>query len=317
MSWFDGFFDAFLRFLADQVVRGVPGELIAVALRPMVRTPGPNGPPRTWIAFANAVNPPWPSLLQNVYWQFTAPLTFGLLSLAMLLVGLRVGAVSAYRWKKMFRRIWIAFFAIFFWIPIASAITRLFDAIGYVITTGGTSTDVAAALTAELSLAFDSASLTLFVGGMEILLILLALVWLLVRWMAIIVLTLGMPLVAVFWVLEVWPLRAFSGIAARAGGVYVGLIVSALPAAFYVRVILEASTLGFDGVAGSLAVATVVPFAAITQIVVTRWASRSVLDLTDRIQRKELGLTQEDRKVEESRIVENAQRIHRQLLERK
>jgi len=135
-------------------------------------------------------------------------------------IGLRSGSISPYRRKRLLRRIGLVFMGSFVWFPLVSIPLQFVDAIGLTL-----------APINDMSAGFGSL-IESGVGGLFVvlamalvsnfLLIVAALVYGL-RWLGILVLTPLMPLLGVFWALDVWPLSPASEIARRAAGIYPGL----------------------------------------------------------------------------------------------
>ena len=280
MNWLQEELENFLKSVGTRIqdaILDLINEILTVVLRPIVGTPGPR--PRTgWIAFSTPDNPPWPSLYDQVYLRFVVPLSIGLLFLALAYVGLRAGSLSEYQRRRLLRRILVALGAAFFWFPIASAGTQFFDALGMTIATGGGGTG---ALVDDLRDALIVASggliLALIIYAIESALILLAVLVFAARWLAIIVLTLVMPLLATLWAFEVWPLSQFAGVAQRVAALYPGLLAAGLPGAFLLRIALEADfDFGLGGILAILVAALLIPVAALAAVLTVTWSSSTI-----------------------------------------
>lgn len=280
MNWLREELENFFEWLGTRIhdaILDLINEILTVVLRPIVGTPGPR--PRTgWVAFGTPDNPPWPSLYDQVYLRFVVPLSVGLLFLALAYVGLRAGSLSEYQRRRLLRRILIALGAAFFWFPVASAGTQFFDALGMTVATGGGGTG---ALVSDLRDALVVASggliLALIIYLVESVLTLLAVLVFVARWLAIIVLTLIMPLLATLWAFEVWPLSQFAGVAQRVAALYPGLLAAGLPGAFLLRIALEADfDFGLGGILAILVAALLIPVAALAAVLTVTWSSSSI-----------------------------------------
>lgn len=240
---------AFFGELKTQVTEYLEGFFWDL-LDPMVRTPAPEGPRSSApvdIAFESATNAPWDSLISNIYFDAIVGLALGLQFIVLSMIGLRYGSMNPVVRKKLLRRLGVAFLSLFFWLPVASIGTQLFDAIGKAIYRSGYSeTEAAATISsaaqiAELNL---GVFLILIVVGMYV--YLKAVFIFVARWLLVFLLTLSMPLVATFWAVEVWPLNRFSGLAKQVAGAYPGVLAAGIPPAILIRMSLEATNWGLS-----------------------------------------------------------------------
>lgn len=250
--------------------------LVTGLVTPLVSTPFPAGS-SGWIVVGTPTNAPWTGLYENVYLAIVLPLSLGLLFIALAYLGIRTGSMSQLLRQRLLRRMLVALGAIFFWFPAASIALRFFDAIGKTVAfgSGSDATRLIGDLNDALVLSTGAAVLLLLVALVESILIIAAVLIFALRWLSIILLTITMPLLAAFWVFEVWPLHRFAGIAGRAASLYPGLLVAGLPPAFLLRVAIEARfDFGFGGVFGVFVGAILLPGAAVASLLAISWSSR-------------------------------------------
>ena len=272
-----GFFQWALGWLADGLLALV-NDLLASLLEPIIGTPAPTSD-EGWFVFETPANQPWAGLYEQVYLRFVLPLSAATVFLSVAYVGLRAGSVRIARTRRLLGRIGIATVSLFLWFPLASGALQLFDAVGVVIATGGSSSTGALArgLSDALKLGGGGAVLVLVVYAVETALVLLAAVAYAVRWFALIVLTLTMPLLAAAWALDTWPLSPLAAVARRAATVFPGLLVAGLPAAFLLRIAVVAEfDFGFGGLFGVLASAALLPTAVAASAAAVLWSHRRI-----------------------------------------
>ncbi|WP_135305973.1 hypothetical protein [Haloarcula amylovorans] len=226
--------------------------VLDVLIEPLVGTPAPEGSGASGlnIAFKSAVNSPWNTLIDSLYFEYVAGLAFGIQLIVLAAVGVRYQAINPAVRKKVGRRMVLAFFALFFWLPIASLSLQFFDVLGQSISTFTTAEK--GEIAKEL---FVFGKLSLFSPSVSFLL-LFALLYIyakvlvvsITRWMAVILTTLAMPLVATFWALEVWPFQSFSGLSKQIAGTYPGAIAASIPTALLIRISIEVNNWGVPGI---------------------------------------------------------------------
>jgi hypothetical protein len=249
-------------------------NLIGWMLDPMVRTPAPSakGPAGINIAFRSASNAPWDALISDVYFEGIVGLALGLQFILWAIIGLRFGSINPAVRKKLGRRLLIVFLCLFFWLPVASIATQFFDALGQAIVFSGYSEDQVVSTLNSLDLIGDLDTGVLFI----VLLVagyvyLKALFVFVVRWMMTILLTLGMPLVATFWALEVWPFNRFAGLSKQIAGTYPGLLVAGIPPAFLIRISFVSTNWGLvDDFTIFISIITLYLAAKSQKIIITR-----------------------------------------------
>jgi len=189
-------------------------------------------------------------------------------------IGLRSGSISPYRRKRLLRRIGLVFMGSFVWFPLVSIPLQFVDAIGLTL-----------APINDMSAGFGSL-IESGVGGLFVvlamalvsnfLLIVAALVYGL-RWLGILVLTPLMPLLGVFWALDVWPLSPASEIARRAAGIYPGLVLAGLPAAVLFRIGWQMNlTASADGLFSLFLGLVLIPAACLASIMTVYWSAPAV-----------------------------------------
>lgn len=208
-------------------------------LSPLIGTPGPKyragGP--TGIAFRAADNGYWKQLIPNIYWEVVVGLALGIQFIGLAYYAIRYSSLSPVTQKQVPRRLFVAFLSIFFWLPVASLATQFFDAVGKVLATAGISDgEIIAFLLGTFQFVVSSGPLVFLFAIIAAYIWIKSLFWIVGRWLAVIFLTVAMPLIATFWAFEAWPLNRFAGLAGRIGGAYPGALAGALPAAFLLRV---------------------------------------------------------------------------------
>lgn len=102
--------------------------------------------------------------------------------------------------------------------------------------------------------------------------------WIMFRWLAIITLTTAMPLIAVFWAVDAFPLGGFSRLAGKFANAYPGLLISGLPPAFVFRIIVEVNSFGVGGLIQTFMICALGPLVVYLQVVTIKWASGAAAD---------------------------------------
>jgi len=316
-------------------------EMIIAILEPIIGLPTMNGNGAfNWLVWTEATNPDiWGDLVYmgptSFYWGVVIPLSIILLLVATSLVALRAGTLSRYEAKRQFRRLGIAFLTIFFWLPIASTGMKFFDEMAWFIVTGGpgggapgnailsigstlapplvTGTAlfaagglIAGAVSAGVSLA-ALAPVILLVVTLLIIPIFVMFAWIIFRTIIIVTLTMAMPIIAVFWAVDVFPFNGFSRLASKAGGAYPGLLVSGIPPAFVYRLLYEVDSWGFASFLSAVLVLGAFPLIIYIQIVTIKWAAGTAAEanmaqkMGQKVQRGGRQVSRVGRKVNSSR----------------
>jgi hypothetical protein len=253
--------DAFLEGLATGIQNAFKSFFRAL-ITPLVETPAPKGDTVAGpleIAFRSASNEPWGSLISNLYFEGIVGLALGIQFITLAAVGLRYKSMDPVVRRQVGRRVVMAFFAIFLWLPVASLATQFFDIIARQIVFSGYDVDKV------VETLYSISTITVANAGLLAILVLVGLyVYLkaifisIARWILIILLTLCMPLIAAFWPLEVWPFNRFSGLAKQVAGAYPGALAGGIPAAVLFRISFETDAWGLpDGLTAFVALTTI------------------------------------------------------------
>lgn len=276
-----GFLKWALDWIAEGLLALVNGVLSAV-LKPIVGTPAPTSE-ESWFVFGTPDNQPWSGLYEQVYLRFVLPLAAGTIFISLAYIGIRAGGTTARRTRQLLGRVALATLAVFFWFPVASGALQLADAVGVVIATGGPSStgSLIQNFGDALKVGGGGAVLLLVIYAVETTLIVIAAVAYAIRWLALIVLTLTMPLLAAVWAVDIWPLTSLASIARRAAEVYPGLLIAGLPAAFLLRIAVVAEfRFGFGGLFAVLASAALIPAATAASAATVIWSNRRMRAIT-------------------------------------
>lgn len=265
MGWFKDELQEFLDEVFGDVsdwLAGFANTLLEPAMELMLGTPAPR--PENWI-FGTPMNAPWDVWIPDVYYLYIIPLTFGLWILATAYVGMFSPLITGYTRQKTLQRLGIAFFAIFFWIYLATAATQFFDALALGI--APTSEEMIGTFGNIVKSTVSGLILTIVMVTVQNSLLLFAIAVYAIRFVLIYILTLGMPLLFVFWALDIGPLKYFSGIAKSLMSLYPGLLIATLPAAIMFRM-AYATQLGFgtSGFAGLFISLMFIPAATILTV---------------------------------------------------
>ncbi|MBX0325213.1 hypothetical protein EGH21_19490 [Halomicroarcula sp. F13] len=220
-------------------------------VEPLVGTPAPRGGPTDTfqIAFRTAVNSPWSSLIETIYFDYVVGLALGLQLIVIAAVGLRYQSMNPVIRKKVGRRLFIAFLSVFVWLPMASLGLQFFDVLGTTISTfqGADEGAVAAEIFVFNSLISFAPPIALVMLAILLYIYAKVLAISITRWIGVILLTLGMPLLATFWAIEVWPFGKFSSLSKQIAATYPGLIAASLPSALLIRIGIEVNDWGVPG----------------------------------------------------------------------
>lgn len=256
-----------------EALLGFVNDIFEALLNPIVGVPAPKSSSR-YIVAGTPDNAPWQSLYADFYLQYILPLTIMLLVVGLAYIGLRSGSISSYRRKRLLRRIGLVFMGSFVWFPLVSIPLQFVNAVGLTL-----------APIDSMSAGFGSL-IESAVGGLFVvlamvtisnfLLIVAAIVYGL-RWLGILVLTPLMPLLGVFWALDVWPLSPVSEIARRAAGIYPGLVLAGLPAAVLFRIGWQMDlTASASGIFSLFLGLVLIPAACIASIMTVYWSTPAV-----------------------------------------
>ncbi|QIO25255.1 hypothetical protein [Haloarcula sp. JP-L23] len=253
-------------------------------VEPLVGTPAPRGGPTDTfqIAFRTAVNSPWSSLIETIYFDYVVGLALGLQLIVIAAVGLRYQSMNPVIRKKVGRRLFIAFLSLFFWLPLASLGLQFFDVLGTTISTfqGADEGAVAAEIFVFNSLISFAPPIALVMLAILLCIYAKVLAISITRWIGVILLTLAMPLVATFWAIEVWPFGKFSGLSKQIAATYPGLIAASLPSALLIRIGIEVSDWGVPGM-GLFAAPLLLYLSAEAQKMLIQKSSPALIQMSD------------------------------------
>jgi len=249
-------------------------DLMKAMLIPVIGLPVMDGESTQWFVFSAASNQPWNALVGQgdgtlgvmpaqvgMYWEVVVPLSLMVLIIATAFVSIRAGTMSRVAVQKQFRRIGVGFLTCFFWLPIASLALRFFHEITLFIAVPGDPSGqvvglvslVSSSIVTLLTIGVGGVALAIFAGPVIAIILLVAvlaaLTVVVMRWVLVVMITVSMPLVIAFWAVNAWPLNHFSRLASKVTSVYVGLLVSGLPSAVLIRILIELNNLnaGFIG----------------------------------------------------------------------
>lgn len=261
-------------------------SLFEELLGPIIGTPAPEGSASSApldIAFSSATNSPWSTLISDVYFDGIVGLALGIQLLTLAVIGVRYKSINPVVRQKLGRRCLIAFLSLFFWLPVASLATQFFDILGrQIVLSSYTADDAVATLLSlgEITAASWGAGLLLLIVAGYV--YLKALFIFIARWIMTILLTVAMPLVASFWVLEVWPFNRFAGLSKQIAGAYPGLLAAGLPPAILIRISLATTDYGLDGL--TFFVATIsIYIAAKSQKIMIQRSSRAATRVSEQV----------------------------------
>lgn len=276
MGWFEEQVEDAIESVLTSIkeaLLGFANDIFEALLNPIVGVPAPKSNSR-YIVVGTPDNAPWQSLYADFYLQYILPLTIMLLVVGLAYIGLRSGSISNYRRKRLLRRIGLVFMGTFVWFPLVSLPLQFVDALGLTL-----------APIDSMSAGFGSL-IESAVGGLFVvlamviisnfLLVVAAIVYGL-RWLGILVLTPLMPLLGVFWALDVWPLSPASKIARRAAGIYPGLVLAGLPAAVLFRIGWQMNlTASASGIFSLFLGLVLIPAACLASIMTVYWSAPAV-----------------------------------------
>ncbi|MCD2205076.1 ABC transporter permease [Halobacterium sp. KA-6] len=276
MGWFEEQVQDAIRDVLTAIkdaLLGFTNEIFRAILRPIVGVPAPRSNDQYLVA-GTPDNQPWQDLYADFYIQYILPLTIMLLIVGLAYLGVRAGSISQYRRKRLLRRIGLVFLGSFVWFPLVSLPLQFVNAIGVTL---APINDMAADFGALIESSVGGLFVVLAIALLATSLLLVAAFVYALRWLAILVLTPLMPLLGVFWALDVWPLSPASELARRAASLYPGLLLSGLPAAVLFRVgwqlDITASASGLFSLFLGLAL---IPAACLASILTVYWSSPAI-----------------------------------------
>lgn len=265
MGWLRDELNAFV----DQILEDISSWLaefgtilLTPAMELMLGTPAPR---TDNFVFGTAMNAPWNVWIPDVYYMYIIPLTFGMWLMAAAYVGMVSPVITGYTRQKTLQRLGIAFFAMFIWLYVATAATQFFDALALGI--APTAQEMIGTFENLIRSAVSGLILSIVMLVVQNVLLLVAIAVYAIRYVLIYVLTLGMPLLFVFWALEVGPMRRFSGLARSLMGLYPGLLIATLPAAIMFRMAYATQlSFGTSGMAGLFISLMFIPTATVLTV---------------------------------------------------
>ncbi|MFC7164925.1 hypothetical protein [Halospeciosus flavus] len=262
-----------------EALLGFANDIFRALLNPIVGVPAPESNSR-YIVVGTPDNAPWQSLYADFYLQYILPLTVMLLIVGLAYIGLRSGSISPYRRKRLLRRIGLVFMGSFVWFPLVSIPLQFVNAVGLTL---APINDMSAGFGSLIESAVGGLFVVLaMVLVSNFLLIVAGLVYGL-RWLGILVLTPLMPLLGVFWALDVWPLSPASEIARRAAGIYPGLVLAGLPAAVLFRIGWQMDlTASASGIFSLFLGLVLIPAACIASIMTVYWSAPAIQTIARR-----------------------------------
>ncbi|MDL0125168.1 hypothetical protein PNP85_11560 [Halobacterium salinarum] len=197
-----------------------------------------------------------------------------LLIVGLAYIGLRSGSISPYRRKRLLRRIGLVFMGSFVWFPLVSLPLQFIDAVGLTL---APINDMSAGFGSLVESAVGGLFVVLVMATVSNFLLLVAGLVYGLRWLGILVLTPLMPLLGVFWALDVWPLSPASEIARRAAGIYPGLVLAGLPAAVLFRIGWQMDlTASASGIFSLFLGLVLIPAACLASIMTVYWSAPAV-----------------------------------------
>jgi hypothetical protein len=276
MGWLKDELDSFVSEVLTDVADWVSSfatSLIDPAMELMIGTPAPQT--SNWV-FGSPMNAPWSVWVPDVYYQYIIPLAFGLWLLAAAYVGMVSPVITGYNRQKTLQRLGIAFFAMFLWIYFATAATQFFDALSVGI--APTASEMVSTFGDVVRTAVSGTIMTIIMMVVQNVLVLFAIAVYAIRYVMIYVLTLGMPLLFVFWALDVGPMKRFAALARGLMSLFPGLLIATLPSAIMFRMAYETQLdFGAGGLTGMFISLMFIPTATVlTVFVIMR--SQSVVE---------------------------------------
>lgn len=265
MGWIEDELDVFVAKVFDKVsdwLADFGEKLLSPVVELMLGTPAPRT--SNWV-FGSPANAPWNVWVPDVYYMYIIPLTFGLWMLSAAYVGMISPFMTGYTRKKTLQRLGIAFFAMFLWLYAATAATQFFDALSLSI--APSASEMVSTFGNLVRSAVSGVILTIIMFVVQNLLLLVSVSVYAIRYILIYVLTLGMPLLIVFWALDFGPLKRLSGLSRSLMGLYPGLLVATLPAAVMFRMAYETNLgFGLSGLSGLFISLMFIPTATVLTV---------------------------------------------------
>jgi len=262
-----------------EALLGFANDIFRALLNPIVGVPAPESNSR-YIVVGTPDNAPWQSLYADFYLQYILPLTVMLLIVGLAYIGLRSGSISPYRRKRLLRRIGLVFMGSFVWFPLVSIPLQFVNAVGLTL---APINDMSAGFGSLIESAVGGLFVVLAMALVSNFLLIVAGLVYGLRWLGILVLTPLMPLLGVFWALDVWPLTPASKIARRAAGIYPGLVLAGLPAAVLFRVGWQMDlTASASGIFSLFLGLVLIPAACIASIMTVYWSAPAIQTIARR-----------------------------------
>jgi len=282
MEWFEEQVEDAIRNVVTSIkeaLLGFANDIFEALLNPIVGVPAPESNSR-YIVVGTPDNAPWQSLYADFYLQYILPLTIMLLTVGLAYIGLRSGSISSYRRKRLLRRIGLVFMGSFVWFPLVSIPLQFVNAIGLTL---APINDMSAGFGSLVESAVGGLFVVLAMAVVSNFLLIVAGLVYGLRWLGILVLTPLMPLLGVFWALDVWPLSPASEIARRAAGIYPGLVLAGLPAAVLFRIGWQMDlTASASGIFSLFLGLVLIPAACIASIMTVYWSAPAVQTIARR-----------------------------------
>jgi hypothetical protein len=282
MGWFEEQVEDAIENVLNSIkeaLLGFANDIFEALLNPIVGVPAPESNSR-YIVVGTPDNAPWQSLYADFYLQYILPLTIMLLIVGLAYIGLRSGSISPYRRKRLLRRIGLVFMGSFVWFPLVSIPLQFVNAIGLTL---APINDMSAGFGSLVESAVGGLFVVLAMALVSNFLLIVAGIVYALRWLGILVLTPLMPLLGVFWALDVWPLSPASEIARRAAGIYPGLVLAGLPAAVLFRIGWQMDlTASASGIFSLFLGLVLIPAACIASIMTVYWSAPAVQTIARR-----------------------------------
>lgn len=276
MVWIqDQIVDAVTSVLADvrDGILDLTTQLFETLLGPIVGVPAPEAADGFVVTGAPA-NHPWNDLYSQFYLTYTLGLTFGLAFLGFAFLGLRAESMSHYKRKRILRRLLLVTLGSLVWFPFVSVLLQFVDSVGIAI---APIDEMGADFSAMTRSAVGGVFAGLLMAVVSNVMLLVAALGFALRYLSVVVLTLTMPLLGVFWALDTWPLNATAEIARKASGVYPGLVLAGLPAAVLFRIGFLWDIFGDDPGLWDLVLALMfIPTASVASLMVVYWSAPAV-----------------------------------------
>ncbi|GAB3686578.1 hypothetical protein GCM10028857_18830 [Salinarchaeum chitinilyticum] len=267
--------DAIIAVLADvrDGILAFSSDLFVTLIGPIVGVPAPEAG-EGYVVASEPVNHPWGDLYGEFYLPYVLGLTFALAFLGFAFVGLRSNALSPYERKRLLRRLLLVTVGALVWFPFVSVLLQFVDSIGLAIAPVDE-------MTADFQQMTKSAIGGVFAGllmaTVSNVMLLVAALGFALRYLAVVVLTLLMPLLGVFWALDTWPLSTTAEIARKAAAVYPGLVLAGLPAAILLRIGYLWDLFGDEAGLWDLLLALMfIPTACIASLMTVYWSTPAI-----------------------------------------